>query len=77
MFELPEFTTLARQVNQTLTGKTVQAGHLGNKAHKFVWYNRSPEEFERLTAGKQVGEAWAKGKWLFIPLETGYLLVFG
>ena len=41
MFELPEFVTLARQMNDTLRGKTIRRGQLGNSPHKFVWYNRS------------------------------------
>lgn len=49
MFELPEYVTLAKQINDTLKGKTIQRGQLGNSPHKFVWYNRSHEEFERLT----------------------------
>jgi formamidopyrimidine-DNA glycosylase len=77
MFELPEFVTLARQVNEALRGKTIQRGQLGNSPHKFVWYNRSHDEFERLTQGKTLGEARAKGKWLFIPLEPGYVLLLG
>jgi formamidopyrimidine-DNA glycosylase len=77
MFELPEIATLAGQMNDTVRGKIVQRGQLGNSPHKFVWYNRSEEEFERLTRGKQVGEARAKGRWLFIPLEPGYVLLFG
>jgi formamidopyrimidine-DNA glycosylase len=77
MFELPEFVTFAQQLNQDVRGKIVQKGRLGNSPHKFVWYNQSPEAFERLTRGKMVGEATAKGKWLFIPLEPGYMLLFG
>jgi formamidopyrimidine-DNA glycosylase len=77
MFELPEFVTLARQIGDTLTGKTIRTGSLGNKPHKFVWYNQTPADLERLTGGKTIGEAWARGKWLFIPLDPGYLLVFG
>ena len=77
MFELPEFMTLAKQMNETLRGKTIQRGQLGNSPHKFVWYNRTPDEFERLTRGKTVGEAWAEGKWLFIPLDPGYTLLLG
>ena len=50
MFELPEYTTLARQMNGTLVGKKIQRGTLGNSPHKFVWYNRTPAEFEELTA---------------------------
>lgn len=77
MFELPEFATLAKQMNNTLKGKTIRSGHLGNTPHKFVWYNRSHDEFERLTKGKTIGEAWAKGKWLFIPITPGYVMLLG
>jgi formamidopyrimidine-DNA glycosylase len=77
LFELPEFVILAKQMNETLTGKTIQRGTLGNSPHKFVWYNRSHDEFEELTRGKKVGEAYAKGRWLFVPLEPGYMLLFG
>ena len=45
--------------------------------HKFVWYNRRPDEFAALAQGKTVGTAHARGKWLFIPLEPGYVLLFG
>lgn len=77
MFELPELVTLASQVNATLQGRTIRAGSLGNRPHKFVWYNRSPEEFARLTAGTRIGRASARGRWLFVPLEPGYVLLLG
>ena len=77
MFELPEFVTLSKQFNDTLKGKTIQRGTLGNSPHKFVWYNRTHEEFESLTRGKTVGEATSRGKWLFVPLEPGYVLLLG
>jgi formamidopyrimidine-DNA glycosylase len=77
MFELPEFATLAKQMNNTLKGKTIKSGHLGNTPHKFVWYNRSHDEFERLIKGRTIGEAWAKGKWLFTSIEPGYVLLLG
>lgn len=77
MFELPEFIILARQISETVTGKVIEKGSLGNAPHKFVWYNRTPDEFEGLTRGKTVGEARARGKWLFVPLEPGFVLVLG
>jgi formamidopyrimidine-DNA glycosylase len=77
MFEISEYTVLARQINTTLTGKTIRAGELGNSPHKFVWYNRTHEEFAELTQGKTVGLARAQGRWLSIPLEPGYVLLFG
>ncbi len=52
MFELPEYVTLARQMNETLRGKIVRNGRLGNTPHKFIWYNRSHEVFSQLTKGE-------------------------
>src|SRR5512142_1421095 len=77
MFELPEYTVLAKQINKTLVGKTIKKGNLGNSPHKFVWYNRKPEEFTRLTRGKVIGRPCVQGRWLIIPLEPGYNLVLG
>ena len=77
MFELPECVNLTRQMNETLRGKTVECGRLGNSPHKFVWYNRKPAEFERLTKGKKVGKAAARGRWMFVPLEPDHVLVLG
>ena len=77
MFELPEYLTIAGQMNKTIRGKQVSEGSLGNSPHKFVWYNRKPAEFAELVKGKTVGAAYARGRWLFVPLEPGYRLVFG
>lgn len=77
MFELPEYTVLAADMNTVLPGKHVESGSQGNQPHKFVWYNRSHEEFERLTRGKVAGRATVKGRWLLLPLEPGYVLVLG
>lgn len=77
MFELPECITLSNQINKTLHGKIVKKGFLGNSPHKFVWYNRTHEEFERLIEGKTIGEAFCKGRWIFIPQLPDYVLVLG
>ena len=77
MFEIPETTTLARQMNATLAGKIIRKGTLGNSPHKFVWYNRTPAEFEALCLGKRAGTARVRGRWLLLDLEPGYRLVLG
>jgi formamidopyrimidine-DNA glycosylase len=77
MFEISECIVLARQMGETLAGKVIVTGGLGNSPHKFVWYNRKPDEFAALVKGKRVREARAKGRWILIPLEPGYVLVFG
>jgi formamidopyrimidine-DNA glycosylase len=77
MFELPEFVVLAEQFNQTLKGKTIQTGTLGNSPHKFVWHNLPEEEFAAAVAGKTIGETYARGRWMFTAIEPGYVLLFG
>ena len=78
MFELPEFVTLARQINETLAGKIVRSGALGNSPHKFVWYNRSPRGVRPPDAGQDgSGRRRHAGRWLFVPLEPGYVLLLG
>ena len=77
MFELPEYVTLAKQLADTVAGKRIKEGHLGNSPHKFVWYNRKPKEFESLTTGKLLDKAYSRGRWLFIPANPGFVLVFG
>jgi formamidopyrimidine-DNA glycosylase len=77
MFELPEMEVLSEQINKTLKGKIVERGTLGNSPHKFVWYNRKNSEFERLVKGKKIGKAYSKGRWMFLSLDPGYVLVIG
>ncbi len=77
MFEIPEYVTIARQMAESLAGKRIAEGSLGNSPHKFVWYNRKPAEFSSIVKGKTIGKAHTRGRWLFIPMEPGYILVFG
>ena len=77
MFELPEVLTLARQVDETLVGKTIREGHLGNSPHKFVWYNRTPEEFAALVRDRTVAPTRVYGRWMTVGLEPGYVLLLG
>ena len=77
MFEIAEYTILSNQINKVLKGKIVHTGNLGNSPHKFVWHNCENEEFAARIAGKVVGESFVRGRWLFIPLEPGFILLLG
>ena len=77
MFEIPEYVTIARQMTVSLTGKRIAGGSLGNSPHKFVWYNLKPAEFATTVKGKAIGKAYTRGRWLFVPVEPGHVLVFG
>jgi formamidopyrimidine-DNA glycosylase len=77
MFELPECVVLAHQINETMKGKIIREGRLGNSPHKFVWYNQSHEAFANLTKAKKLGTTYAKGRWIFIAVEPGFVLLLG
>ena len=77
MFEIPECVTIAGQMADHLSGKRIHQGTLGNSPHKFVWYNRKPDEFAAIVEGKVVGAATTRGRWIFVPIEPGYILVLG
>ncbi len=77
MFELPELINLSKQINDTLVGKKITRGELGNSPHKFVWYNLDHADFAKLIRGKTVKSSYVKGRWLFIPVDPGYILVLG
>jgi len=61
MFEIPEYVTLARQMAESLSGKRVAEGTLGNSPHKFVWYNREPDEFAPIVKGTTLGDDFCMG----------------
>ncbi len=52
-------------------------GTWGKTEHKFVWHNRTDKEFAGLVQGKMVGKSFVRGRWMFIPLEPGYILLLG
>jgi formamidopyrimidine-DNA glycosylase len=77
MFEIPEYVTIARQMNESITGKRIAEGSLGNSPHKFVWYNVKPAEFAATVNGKALGQAYTRGRWLFVLVGDRHVLVFG
>jgi formamidopyrimidine-DNA glycosylase len=77
MFEIPEYVTIASQMAESLSGRRISSGSLGNSPHKFVWYNLRPADFSAKVKGKFIGKPTTRGRWLFIPVEKGYNLILG
>jgi formamidopyrimidine-DNA glycosylase len=77
MIELPEATTIARQMNAELKGKRIADGNRGNSPHKFAFYNHSPEEYAAILKDKTMGEASVNGPLILAALEPGYSLILG
>ena len=77
MIELPEATTIARQMIEELRGKKVESGIRGNSPHKFAFYNRPPEEYEAILKGKTMGPTVEQGSQIWASVEPDYVLVLG
>jgi formamidopyrimidine-DNA glycosylase len=77
MIELPESTTIARQITGELKGKRIAEGSRGNAAHKFAFYNHPAEEYAALLKGRSIGEASANGPLILVSLNPDYTLLLG
>ena len=61
MIELPEAINLAKQMRETVRGKTVSAVYPPSSPHKFCWFNHEPEEYQSRMARHTV--TGAAGFW--------------
>lgn len=52
MLELPESTTVSRQITETLAGRTVAFAEAAHTAHGFAFYSHDAEEYPDLLVGK-------------------------
>ena len=52
MIELPESTTLSRQITETLSGRTVTFVEAAHDAHGFAFYSHDAEAYPALLVGK-------------------------
>jgi formamidopyrimidine-DNA glycosylase len=67
MAELPEIAKIARQMRDTLRGKTIQAVTL--RQEKCT--NVAPGKFLKRVAGAKIDDTWYKGKWIITKLDNG------
>ena len=77
MIEMPEAYTLARQMNEALTGKTFQSFAQGELRHKFLWLDRPAEETSAILAGQSITGASSYGRSIYLHVGSDYLLWFG
>jgi len=57
MIELPEAVVLAKQLTDTLGGKTIRNVIAGHSTHKFAWYFGDPQRYGVLLNGKVIDRA--------------------
>jgi formamidopyrimidine-DNA glycosylase len=74
MIELPEAFVLAKQINQTLTGRRIRQATANQSPHKFAWYTGDPSEYNNRLAGRMIRSAEAFGGHIEIK-TNGMILV--
>ena len=70
MLEIPESTTIARQLNETVRGKTIQRVVANASPHKFAFYHGDPADYGALLNGKVVTDSAGIGAMVEIAAEN-------
>jgi formamidopyrimidine-DNA glycosylase len=77
MIEMPEAVTIAHQMQETLTGKTIQHFSRGVLVHKFLWLSKPAEEYDAILSGMQITGASSYGRSIYLYVGEEHLLWFG
>ncbi|MFV0330917.1 MAG: DNA-formamidopyrimidine glycosylase family protein [Dysgonomonas sp.] len=77
MLELPEVVTLAKQANETLTGKKIAQVFNATKVHKCTFYNSDPLEYGKLLTGKVIKSAKGYGMFVDLFLDDNTIISIG
>jgi len=64
MIELPEAVSLAKQLNETVSGKQIKSVMACYTPHKLAWYYGDKAKFTELLVGKTIGKAGPGAVWL-------------
>lgn len=74
MIELPEALNVAKQLQNTIAGKTVSRVLPPTKAHKFCWYSGEPTEYDEKIKGHGVRSAEGFGIFVELTFDNGQRL---
>ncbi len=75
MVELPEAYVLAKQIQQTLTGKKIKLVIANHSPHKFAWYSGNPAKYNDKLAGKTILGAQAFGGHVEVRADDMLLVI--
>ena len=75
MIEMPEAMSLAKQMSQTLVGKTIRNFRRGNKKHKFLWLNLPDDSYKSILPGLMVHGISSFGRSIYMNL--GNYMIWG
>ena len=74
MIELPEAINYAKQLNETIKGKTILKVIAGQTTHKFTWFYGEPENYQKMLKNKTIGETHSFGGYVEISIDNMKIL---
>ncbi len=74
MLEIPEASTIAKQIKETLAGKTVRSVIAASSPHKFAWYHGDPAQYPQRLTGNTIESACSVGGMIEVKLTGAFLL---
>lgn len=74
MLELPESTTIARQLQQTVCGKTISHVQAAQSPHGFAFYFEDPAKYPALLVGQSIKSAEAVAGYVRVNTQNAQLL---
>lgn len=75
MLEIPESTTIAKQLNETVTGKIISYVKANQSPHSFAWYFGAPDLYDDLLSGKRFEGAVSWGGMVEMKAEDCRILI--
>lgn len=69
MIEIPESQTVARQLRETLAGRTVTGIFNATHPHKFTWYSGDPFDYHKMLTGRRILSAGGYGAFIDLLLD--------
>ncbi|MBR0599010.1 endonuclease VIII [Sinanaerobacter chloroacetimidivorans] len=74
MLEIPESHTIARQMNETITGKVIKTVQANSSPHGFAFYFGDPKDYHDLLKGKKLEKVQALSGQVEIIAEDARIL---
>ena len=74
MLEQPEAITLAKQLNENVTGRSVVKVCPPTKPHKFCWYNGEPDTYDKAVSDCKITGADGFGIFVELSFDNGMKL---
>lgn len=77
MLEIPESTTIGKQAENVLRGKTIAKVINATSPHSFTWYSGDPKEYSSLLAGQQIESSFGHGAYVSLRCTSDITIAIG